>query len=366
MVINMLVLSDIHLGHAVNKTEDMVQNLRRFLLTYKNDLQKTNLLIISGDVFDKLLTNNSADFHLAYEWLTELLLICDKYGIILRILEGTPSHDWKQVKLLYNTIKNLKLDLNFRYFEELDIEYIDDLGINVLYLPDEWKTTNIEIYEDVKKKMEEHDLNKVDIIVMHGAFNYQLPEFLTNLHDPELYSGLAYGPIITGHIHNRSMYKNIIVPGSFERLSHSDDGEEKGGLLLNYNTENHKWNFKYLNNKHALEFYTFDVSGKEISYIKKLLDKYKKDKKVYIRFIVGENNLLRESILDLKKLYSNIILNIVKEKKEEKDEKLIKSEIKIKTSKLDKDFILGYISEKVATDEYSIYKDEINIIEKLT
>jgi DNA repair exonuclease SbcCD nuclease subunit len=101
MLVNILNLSDIHLGHDKNKTEDIILNLRRFFKTYNSKLKTLDLLTISGDIFDKLLTTNSADYHLAYEWLTELVLLCKRYGIKLRILEGTPSHDWQQAQPLH-------------------------------------------------------------------------------------------------------------------------------------------------------------------------------------------------------------------------------------------------------------------------
>jgi len=152
---------------------------------------------------------------------------------------------------------------------------------------------------------------------MHGAFSYQLPEFISHTHDPEKYSKLSYGPILTGHIHNRSIYKNIIVPGSFDRLNHGDDGEDKGGYIITYDTNTHEYSFKFLINKNALEFYTFDIRDKTIEHIKKILNRYNKNKEVYIRFITFKNSKINESILELKKHYPNIHIAIKKEKQEE-------------------------------------------------
>jgi hypothetical protein len=364
MLVNILNLSDIHLGHDKNKTEDIILNLRRFFKTYNSKLKTLDLLTISGDIFDKLLTTNSADYHLAYEWLTELVLLCKRYGIKLRILEGTPSHDWQQAKLLYNIITSLKLDVDFKYFNILDIEYIEDLRINILYIPDEWKPKLSDVYLDAIEKMKEKKLTKVDIIIMHGAFSYQLPEFLDHTHDPELYTKLSYGPIITGHVHNRSFYKNIIIPGSFDSLSHSDDDEDKGGLYINYDTGTKKYKYMYLDNKFALKFFTFDVRDKTIDDVKKLLDKYKKFNKVNIRFLVGTNSKLNESLLELQLYYPNIDFLIKKEKQTE-NKMLVKTTIKKHTAKLDKEFILEYASSKVDSKTLSMIEEEINVIEKL-
>ena len=58
------------------------------------------------------------------------------YNIILRILEGTPSHDWKQSKLFIHLNDLTKAGTDVKYIDSLSIEYIDKFGINVLY-PDE-------------------------------------------------------------------------------------------------------------------------------------------------------------------------------------------------------------------------------------
>jgi hypothetical protein len=363
-MINILNLSDIHLGHDKNKTEDIVLNLRRFFKTYDKYLKTLDLLTISGDIFDKLLTTNSADYHLAYEWLTELVMLCKRYSIIFRILEGTPSHDWQQAKLLYNTIDKLNIDLDFKYFDILDIEYIEALDIHILYIPDEWKHKLSDVWLDVVEKMKEKKLDKVDIVIMHGAFSYQLPEFLDNTHDPKLYNTISYGPVITGHVHNRSVYKKILVPGSFDRLNHGDDNEPKGGVYIEYDNVKKKYTFKYLDNKFALEFYTFDVRDKTIEDIKKIFNKYKKTNTVNIRFLIGTNNKLSESILEFKKDYPNINVTVKKEKKEDKIT-LNKTVLNIQSNKLDKKYILNYIKDKVDAITYNAMSEEVDIIEKL-
>jgi len=363
-MVNILNLSDIHLGHDKNKTENIVDNLRTFFKVYDKYLKTLDLLTISGDIFDRLLTTNSADYHLAYEWLTELVILCEKYGIILRILEGTPSHDWGQAKLLYSMMSKLNINSNFKYFDILDIEYIEELNINVLYIPDEWKTKLSDVYLDVIAKLKEKNLTKVDIIIMHGAFSYQLPDFLDHTHDPKLYTKLAHGPIITGHVHIRSRYKNIIIPGSFDSLSHSDDNEKKGGLYIKYDEGNHKWDYKYLDNENALKFFTFDVRDKTIDDVKKILNKHKKYNRVFIRFLVGINNKLSESITEFAKDYVNIKVTVKKEKNDKVS--ILKKEKREHTkSVLDKRYIIDYISSKVDRDTLGIMKEEISIIEKL-
>ena len=347
MKIPFLTLSDIHLGHDKNSTENIVKNLDKFFLKYKDIIIKVRIIFISGDVFDKLLSNNNADYIIAMRWLTKLVKFCSTYSIKLRILEGTPGHDWKQVKVLYKIIEDLEIEIDFKYFEELDIEIMDDYNISILYVPDEWKPTSKEIYKDVLSKLKLYDLEKVDIAIMHGAFSYQLPDFIEGLLNPDDYLKIVKGPIVIGHVHNRSMYKRIIVPGSFDALNHSDDDETKGGLLITYDNTTSEFNFKYLDNIYALKFKTINVVDKTYEELKKILSKFKKEE-VHIRLLVGDDDNMSKNLLELKNMYPNIHF-IIEKKNKKKKIKLKKNVVRIKKN-LDNDTMLEYILEKASID----------------
>ena len=109
--ISYLVLSDIHLGHNINKTENIINNLQIYFKENYKEFSKLDMICIAGDVFDKLLVSSSIDFLLATEWLTELIVFCKQHDIILRILEGTPSHDRNQSKVITSIIKKLNIEL---------------------------------------------------------------------------------------------------------------------------------------------------------------------------------------------------------------------------------------------------------------
>lgn len=359
-----LVLSDIHLGHDKNKTEDIVHNLKRFFKVYKTDIIKCDIIFISGDVFDRLLSSNSPDLHIAYNWLTELVKFCAEFDIKLRILEGTPSHDWNQVRLLYKVIQDLGIKVDFKYFDKLDIENID--GMNVLYLPDEWKPKIDDIYKDTVKTIKEHNLKKVDLIIMHGAFSYQLPDFLEHVHDPEKYIELSNGPIICGHVHNRSQYKSIIIPGSFDSLNHSDDDEDKGGLLMTYNLNKHKWAYKYLDNKSALKFKTIDIRNKTIGEVEKMINTFHKrssGNRMFLRLYTGINDALNGNLIELKKIFPNLNISLKTEKHEKPTIK--KSTVRLESTDLNKSTIKDYIRNKHRDEDVTIYLDELELIDKI-
>ena len=59
----------------------------------------------------------------SHEWLTELIVFCKQHDIILRILEGTPSHDRNQSKVITSIIKKLNIELDYKYIDTLYIEH---------------------------------------------------------------------------------------------------------------------------------------------------------------------------------------------------------------------------------------------------
>jgi len=325
--INILAISDIHFGHDKNKTENIVENLNRFFKAYSHHIVKSDMIIIPGDVFDKLLSNNSRDSRLAYNWLAWLVKFCKEYGIKLRILEGTPSHDWKQVKVLDEILKSLDLkDVDYRYVDILDIERVDDLGMSILYIPDEWKPTAKKVYEEVIRTMKKHNLEKVDMVVMHGAFNYQIPNIESErFHNESDYLNITNYIILAGHVHNFSQFEKILVPGSFDRLTHADEGIKKGGLYITLDTDNKTFKYQFLENKTALEFITMEYKNDNINELDAKVKKLNEDGRLkYVRIIdkagKPELNFL---VKDLMHKYPNVKISVTN-KKDEKEESKIK------------------------------------------
>jgi len=354
--ISILNLSDIHLGHDVNKTENIILNLKRFFKTYHSQIVKVNMIIISGDVFDRLLSSNGADNLMINKWLAELVKFCSNYNIKLRDLEGTPSHEWKQFKNIYNIIDTLNLKVDFKYMENLEIEYIEEYNMNILYIPDEWAPSPEQLLKEVKFKLKEHKLDKVEVAVMHGAFNFQLPDFIDHLLEPKDYLDIVKGPIIIGHVHDRNRYKRILVPGSFDALTHGDDGKAKGGLLIDLNIEDFTFTYKFLENKFRLRFSSIDVTGKDIETIKKILLKKQDKVKQHIRLISDGKDNLETAISELQ-----LLVPLIKLGYKNKNKKVSHSSInehlvvnKNEVIKLDKPTILKFIEERVIEDELSI------------
>ena len=302
MKLKYLVLSDIHFGSNQNKTASIISHLYTFFITYKKELKGLDLIIIAGDIFDKLLSSASIDYIAAIEWLTNIVKYCKHNNIKLRILEGTPSHDSKQANVINVIIKKLDLDVDFKYIDNIYIEHIKDYNIDILYVPDEIRHTASLILKDINKLMEEKYLNKVDIAIMHGAFKYQIPVIeLPSMHDEQVYLKLVKHFISIGHIHTSSAFKRILAQGSFDRLAHNEE-EAKGAMLIIIDTnDRNNDSFIFLENTVATIFKSITITETEIltaiNAIRDILIQLPFES--HIRLILHKGNPILKSMLDI-------------------------------------------------------------------
>lgn len=273
--ISYLTISDIHLGNKRNKTYDICKNIDRFFDNYTNKSIFTNLdiIFIGGDLFDKLLEFNSDDVYESISLLYRLMSFCSRNNIKLRILEGTPSHDWKQSKIANILNINTFEKLDYKYIDSLSIEYIKDLDISVLYVPDEWTDSAAKTYEQVKVLLKNNSLNQVDLCMMHGLFNYQLKDMPNNIikHDEDNYLSITKYYINIGHIHTFSFHDRILAQGSLDRIGHNEE-EPKGGIVCNI-FKNGEMNFNFIENKNAKIFKTIEFKNNDLEKNKKKLKK---------------------------------------------------------------------------------------------
>jgi DNA repair exonuclease SbcCD nuclease subunit len=250
------VLSDIHLGSKRNKTEDIIYNLKRAF----PDTQETaelDMVVFCGDIFDRLLEYPDEDVTHINIWIFEFLHLCSKNNIVVRILEGTPSHDRFQSEI-FNTIKHISsLDVDLKYFKALDIEYIARFDKTFLYVPDEWEVTTDKTLEDVKSLMKAKNLTQVDFALMHGNFDYQLGAHIKKIprHNSDEYLKLVKYYIFIGHIHIFSSKDRIIAQGSFDRLAHGEEGPK--GHVRAVITHDDEKEFFFCENKLARIYKTF-------------------------------------------------------------------------------------------------------------
>lgn len=266
--LRLAVISDIHLGSKRNSTEKIIANLNKYI-NVSSFLVTIDILFIAGDLFDEMLFLAADDVDLITIWIAKLLRNCAKHNVILRVLEGTPSHDRGQSKA-FNTAYHISVkagmrEVNMKYINTLSIEYIPGLGINVLYVPDEWGPTSEDTLDQVKALLRNNNLKKVDYAIMHGLFDYQLPSHIPHIprHNEIEYSKLVKRLIFIGHIHTFSTSGKVIAQGSFDRLSHNE--EEPKGFVRAVVQPNGEYEMKFIENKSAATYLTITCSEPEVT-----------------------------------------------------------------------------------------------------
>ena len=162
-----LLFSDVHLYHAKTKTEHIARGLHRALADNER-LRDIDIIFISGDLFDRSVHMPNTDTHYVINFVCHLLEMCHKYDIELRVLEGTPSHDWKQARLIIDINANRLHPVDVRHVTVLSIEHIERFGIDVLYVPDEWGEGCAATFKEVEDLLIKHNLEKVDLSIMHA------------------------------------------------------------------------------------------------------------------------------------------------------------------------------------------------------
>lgn len=217
------VFSDVHLGHRRTSTESIINNLKRDIPDTA-ETAELDAIFIPGDLFDRLLNLDNDNVYEIHAWIARLLRICKRRDIVLRVLEGTPSHDWKQPRLVESINQDVGIGADARHVPDLSIEHHERFGMDILYIPDEWSSDNDDTWKQVCALMAEHRLEQVDFTLMHGQFPYQLPPHVNvPTHDPDRYVSITRHYVFCGHVHIPSRYENIIVPGSYDRLSHNEE-----------------------------------------------------------------------------------------------------------------------------------------------
>jgi hypothetical protein len=261
--LNLVVLGDVHLGAKNTETVHILKNLKDHL--FKDGyLKDKDLVIIEGDFFDRLLILPDPNVTEIKIWVNSFLRLCKKFDVMVRVLEGTPSHDWEQSKMFIEINEMGLIGADIKYFKTLDIEHIDKFGIDILYIPDEWRPETEDVWLDVNKLLNKKDLKQVDFTVMHGAFDYQLPPHVpAPTHVPENYLSITKYFVFVGHVHKFSQYERIIAAGSFDRLKHKEE-EDKGFVEAVIN-KNGSHKITFVTNKNAKIYKTFSCTGKELS-----------------------------------------------------------------------------------------------------
>jgi|JFJP01.1.fsa_nt_gi hypothetical protein len=305
MTFKYIVISDIHLGHPRNKTHEILFNLNK-AFNYFNEDFHLNAIFIAGDFFDTLLDNYTSDYHEIVIWIHRLINYCARKNIKLRVLEGTPSHDWNQCKIFETLISVTGTPIDFKYVNSIYIEFLEDNGLYILYVPDEAMESSEITREYIKQLLIDKGISSVDIAIMHGMFGYQMMNIQTSqTHDEKFYNNIVNYYIHIGHIHTHSKYDKIIAQGSFDRLSHNEE-EPKGYIIAEVNNIAKFCSWNFIENKTAKIFKTINITKNqnlEQALIK--LDKniYNLPELSFVRIKASKDHIVYQAFEELKKRY---------------------------------------------------------------
>lgn len=260
--------SDIHLGANRTTTPEILAGL--YDAFDKNQLfENIDVLIIAGDLFDRLLEVNNEHLTSIIVWMSYVIRQCERKDITLLVLAGTKSHDRDQNELWVSTARAMRSSCKLHYANTLSIEYFKDWDMNVLFVPDNLNPDSSVTWTELEELMEAKGLKKVDFAVMHGQFQHQLPEFISEkspaTHKNSNYLNIVEHYIFVGHIHTHSVYDRILAQGSFDRMAHGEE-EPKGFLMAEINLRGNvsdDW-FAFIPNPRAKKYITINCMGLEL------------------------------------------------------------------------------------------------------
>jgi hypothetical protein len=260
-------VSDVHYFHPKTPTGHIVRNMLKAF----PDNDTTGLLdaiFIVGDLFDQITHLADPNARMVKVWAVNFLKMCARRDIKVRVLEGTPKHDRTQNSLLMDMAQLAEIPVDIRYVTKLEIEYMEDFGINILYIPDEWSSgswasSTIETQREVKALLAQKGLEKVDFAFIHGAMNYHLRVVKEHLvHDPVFYESIVQYQIWMGHIHTPEHRGRTIMNGSFDRLAHGE--EHPKGHWRTHTKPNGEYHPVFIENKGAMIYKTIRLKDLEV------------------------------------------------------------------------------------------------------
>lgn len=261
-VFRFIQIGDLHLAHRQVSVSLMIKNLETYAVS-ENRLRDVDMLKITGDVFDHLLQNADDDVHRINRWITKLLFRCARLNVAVRIVEGTPSHDRLQPRFFAEQAQNANIPVDLHYATTLSIEHNERFGITILYVPDKWRPDTNETLQEVRLLMRKQGLDKIDFAIMHGAFEYQLPDIVKEpTHDSDTYLELIRYTIAIGHVHHPTQKERILAAGSFDRICHNEE-YPKGGYDVTVRSPD-DFRITFLENKGAKRFVTIDCRDMDI------------------------------------------------------------------------------------------------------
>ena len=272
-ILKVVGVGDLHFGNPRIGAQQLYLKLRKFLYP---ELKDAHLIVLTGDIYDQLLTVNSKAHHFASLFISDLFSISAQTGMQIRILHGTYTHDRDQLSI-FNTLK--RPGAQYKIINAIEAEEITSfksgmeelhVPLRLAYLPDNLPYKRSEdAIEHLQRTLTVLGWTQVDLVVGHGSFAHVMPP--DSLHKPPcLYSIEQFqkivpnGHVIMGHIHTPGKTCNVTYCGSFERMAHGEE-ESKGFCVFTRDSAGKEgWRTRFVRNDLATPFITIIPEGNDI------------------------------------------------------------------------------------------------------
>lgn len=308
-IVKAVVINDIHFG--IGDSQRLYNELHQFT-DYIKEHKDIQLLVVDGDYFDRKLSVTDVATYLAVKFFNDIYAICKEQHIIMRMVQGTRSHELNQLQIFDSHESDR--DVDFRIIRTVQEE--DILGMHVLYIPEEYPENEEEYYGQYKAPDKRYN-----VIFGHGTWDFvsfdnqiehakqsatrSAPVFIWQ----EWKHTVPNGFITFGHIHGRNVYgKKIYYSGAFSRWGYGERSA-RGFTYFEYNLDHQSYDVKFIDNTEAPSYEEIevkslgiDMENQDIKQIQMLLEEQIKK---YDNLAIDLSGLTEENVSILKKVYAH-------------------------------------------------------------
>jgi len=274
------------------------------------------------------------------------------FNVKLRVLEGTGSHDYGQSKVLVTINESSGIDADLRYYPKLAYDTEEDLGISVLYIPDELNSDATVTWHQVRKLLDEFGVSKVDYAIMHGLFEFQLPAHVVDMsaHLSERYESIVNKHVLIGHHHTHRIEGKIVVPGSFDRLAHGEEGPKGSIWIKDYGK---RTQVRFLENAGAKRYTTIRLHDLALEDAMERIDQTVANAPVGSAFLVKANATDPAAhLMDVAKgRYEQYVWTSAFEREDQTATRIDEIELNYTPIRLERDNLPGLVQERLTTKD---------------
>lgn len=249
MKIKICTSADIHIGYTTYGTIDPQTGLNTRVLNALNSLDEMinycindsiEYLIIAGDAYK----NNIPSPTLQKEFDKRIKHAADN-NIKIYIMDG--NHDVSMLKTANSALKTFDTLGVKNVFHSKNLKLYDIGDLQILMMP---TYCNQELTEQILSK----PLEKPTLVVMHGTIkgamlNDWLIEQNESAIDIDTLKKDNIIGVVLGHLHKHQILNKdplIYYTGSLQRIDFTEENQEKGFVVLTYDTDNKNLDYEFI------------------------------------------------------------------------------------------------------------------------